>query len=76
VRPAAARPTTKPKKQAVAAQAIPRDSAPMPRFPSSPAVRTIERSLLVPAGVALFVVAFGGAVVLVSSRRTLSGARA
>jgi len=76
VRPAAPRPKAKPKRQVVEAQAVARDSAPMPRRPSSPAAEALERGLLVPAGVALVVVALGGAVVLVASRRALAGARA
>ncbi len=75
-RPAAPRPKAKPKLRIVEAQAVARDSAPMPRRPSSPAAEALERELLVPAGVALAVVALGGAVVLGASRRALAGARA
>jgi hypothetical protein len=60
----------------VEAQTVARDSAPMPRRPSPPAAEALERGLLVTAGVALAVVALGGAVVLGASRRALAGARA
>jgi hypothetical protein len=76
VRPAVPRPKAKPKRQVVAAQAVIRDSAPMPRSLFSPAAEAIKRGLLVTAGVALVVVALGGGVVLVASRRALAGARA
>jgi hypothetical protein len=66
----------KPKRQIIAVQAVAHDSAPMPRGPFSPAAEALERGLLVPAGLALVVVALGGAVVLVASRRALAGARA
>lgn len=75
-RQATPRPKAKPKRQVVVTQAVIRDSAPMPRRLSSPAVEALERGLLVTAGLALAVVALGGAVVLGASRRALAGARA
>jgi hypothetical protein len=48
----------------------------MPRGALAPAVEAVERGLLVAAGVALVIVALGGAVVLVAGRRALAGARA
>jgi hypothetical protein len=66
----------KPKPPVVRRQPVIRDSAPMPRSSFSPAAEAIERGLLVVAGVALVLVALGGSVVLVASRRALAGAQA
>jgi hypothetical protein len=73
--PQAIRPKTKPKRQVAQELPVPRDSAPMPRIPST-AAEVLERGRLALAGIALAVVALGGAVVLGASRRVLAGARA
>jgi hypothetical protein len=57
-------------------QAAVRDSAPMPRGQYPPAAEVLERGRLALAGLALVVVALGGAVVLAASRRALTGAQA
>jgi hypothetical protein len=54
---------------------IPRDSAPMPRTPLSPAAELLEPGRLALAGVVLAIVALGGAVVLGAGHRALTGAR-
>jgi hypothetical protein len=53
-----------------------RDSAPLPRGEYRPASEVLERGRLALAGLALVVVALGGAVVLAASRRALTGAQA
>jgi hypothetical protein len=72
-------PRPEPKPEVVETEPVVRDSTPMPRAPRatfSPAAEALERGLLVAAGIALVVVALGGAVVLLAGRRAFAGARA
>jgi hypothetical protein len=70
------RPAAKPKPRRLAPALVPRDSAPMPRSPFTPAAELLEPGRLLLAGVALAIVALGGAVVLGAGHRALTGARA
>jgi hypothetical protein len=72
----AQRPKAKQQPQVAKLQGVVRDSAPMPRGPEPPAADVFERGRLALAGLALFVVALGGAVVLLTTRRALTGAEA
>jgi hypothetical protein len=76
VHAAAQRPQAKQQPQVAKLQDVVRDSAPMPRGPDPPAAEVFERGRLALAGLALVVVALGGAVVLLTSRRALTGAEA
>ena len=55
---------------------VPRDSAPMPRGQATPATELLEPRWLALGGIALAVVALGGAVVLGAGHRALRGAHA